>query len=281
LKCGHWYCLECVTNLVDGAGNALLSFFAIHADTQAGKATLNENDKDPGTKYWRCPMCNAINGVSVDRADIIRPDEMRYWRYRIARQRLVLEVTDWLFRLEACEQDQWCAPLPPHLDREDANVEDVKKARTVCVHMPDAVKVMEAIPIFVASLVDWGFSLDNPVNSPEGAALKKCLVDELSRLAKSKRKFNLGALEEHLKKVGDNAFRAVIVDDEEERLGNPVLPPGYKTYREWLCTWTARACFYSPLGRSEILKFMQNIATRKDVWWKDERDVWFDRGAPV
>jgi len=171
--------------------------------------------------------------------------------------------------------------LPPHLDRPDADVEDIKKARTVVVHMPDAAQVMEAIPIFVAGLLDWGFSLDNPVRTAEGEALKKCLVDELSRLARSKRRFNTKELEEHMKKVGEGAFRPVVVGSKEERLGNPIFPPGYLAYREWLCTWTARACFYSPIGRSEIMRFMQKIAMRKDVWWKDERDVWFGRGMPV
>ncbi|KAF2829882.1 hypothetical protein CC86DRAFT_177091 [Ophiobolus disseminans] len=262
LKCGHWCCLECITKVIDEAGKP-------RTDPSIGEL-------DPPDKFWRCPLCNAISPVLTDRADIIRPDELPYWRYKIARHRLVLEVSDWIFRLAACELDRWCAPLPPHLERDDADVEDVKRARTVVVHMPDAARMTDAIPIFVAGVLDWGFSLDNPVNSAEGDVLKQCLLEELGRLARSGKRFNTKDLEEHMMKVGEAAVRPVVVEKKGERLGNPVFPPGFVAYREWLCTWTARACFYSPTGRGEILKFMQKMGARKD-----ERDVWFGRGAPV
>jgi hypothetical protein len=106
-----------------------------------GKSTvdISVGEIDPPSKFWRCPLCNDINLVLKVRADVIKPDELSYWRYKIARHRLVLEVTDWIFLLAACEHDGWCAPLPPRLEVEEADVEDVKAARTVCVHVPDAV----------------------------------------------------------------------------------------------------------------------------------------------
>lgn len=96
-------------------------------------------------------------------------------------------MTDWIFRLSACEYDHWCAPLPHDLDGEDADVELVEVARKVAMYILDAIHMMEAIPVFVAGLLDWGFNLDNPVNTPEVEALKKCLVVSCSGLRSRRR----------------------------------------------------------------------------------------------
>ncbi|KAF2130743.1 hypothetical protein P153DRAFT_312662 [Dothidotthia symphoricarpi CBS 119687] len=266
LKCGHWLCLECVTEIVD----------------EAGRGNLMDGETDPGQKYWRCSECRDINPVLKDRADIIQPDELQYWRYKIANHRLIHEITDWLWRMEQAELDGWCPALPPHLSDERANPADIKEVRKVHVHMPDAVQVMEAVPIYVASLLNWGYSLDNPTNTKEADVLKACLVAELQRLASSKRKFNSTELVEHMKTVGERAFVPHVVSASDQRLGNPILPPGYVAYREFLCKWTALGCFLSPSGRTEVVGFMREMEKNKShVWWKDVREVFFNRGAPV
>jgi hypothetical protein len=58
----------------------------------------------------------------------------------------------------------------------------------VYVHLPDAIELMDRIPIYVAKLLHWGFSLDNPVNTREGELLRECLIRELRRQAGTRRR---------------------------------------------------------------------------------------------
>jgi hypothetical protein len=155
------------------------------------------------------------------------------------------------------------------------------KARLVRVKALEAVQFMEKVPLLVAGLLDWGFSLDNPENTPEGDVLKTCLIAELQSLEKSKHKFDTEELVAHMQKVGSEALSTIVVKDKHARLGNPVLPPGYVAYRDFLCEWTARGCFLAGDGRAEIVQFMKDMKNRKGAWWKDVREVWFSRGAAV
>lgn len=238
------------------------------------------NEVDPDKKYWRCPTCRFINPVLTDRASIIAPDELPWWRHRIACQRLKQEAVDWLAKLGAAATDGWV----PEIDDETAkegDAEKIKNIQRVYVHLPDAIDLMERIPIYVAKLLPWGFSLDNPVYMKEGEVLKQHLVQELRRLAATKQRFTTDALIEHIQAVGEQAWTPVVVRDASQRLGNPIVPPGYAQYKKFLCEWTARCCFYSPVARMEILAFMKDMERYKDTaWWKDVREVWFTSGDP-
>lgn len=246
-----------------------------------GTGNLYPNEKDPGKKYWRCPLCNAIHPVLVDRADIMRSDELPYWRYKIARYRLDTFLTDWLTHLFSAEMEGWCAPLPERLQEVRADPKEVVKARTVYVRAREAEQLMQEVPIYVASLLDWGFSLDNPTKSKEAEVLRKYLVGELKRSEGSKRKFHTEELIEHMQEAGKKAFKAFVVEDKVARLGNPIFPPGYVAYREFLCEWTARGCFLTGGARREIVQSMKDMQTKKGAWWKDVREVWFNKGAAV
>jgi hypothetical protein len=79
--------------------------------------------------------------------------------------------------------------------------------------------------------------------------------------------------------VGRGALKPVVVEDVSARLGNPVTPPGYEAYRDFLCEWTARGVLMCPMGRMPILEFLRNMdkeGNKKKAWWKDVRDVFFD-----
>jgi hypothetical protein len=156
-------------------------------------------------------------------------------------------------------------------------VSDIVEARTVHLRLEEAVQFMEAVPIFIAGLLDWGYSLDKPVGTAEGDALKKCLIGELRRLAKEKRKVHTDELEEHLLEVGKNAIKPVMVTEKGERLRNPIYPPGYEAYRDFLCEWTEKGCFLSLSGRRDVMQFMERMKEKTNGWWKDIREVYFNR----
>jgi hypothetical protein len=175
----------------------------------------------------------------------------------------------------------WCAPLPEHLQGERADPKDVVKARTLYVRARQAEAFMRDVPIYVAGLLDWGFSLDNPDKSAEAAVLKQTLIAELHRLERSRRMWHTEELNEHMQDVGKKAFEAVVVKNREERLGNPVVPSGYVNYREFLCEWTARGCWLGGEARNEIREFMRDMKEKQGAWWRDVRECWFNRGAAV
>jgi hypothetical protein len=263
LKCGHWICLECTVRKVD----------------DAGRGNLIAGEKDPDVKYWRCPTCQDINPVLVDRVDIMKDDEIAYWRYKVARHRLDTFLTDWVTHLWGGEAVGWFPPLPPHLQHDRVDAKDIVKARTVRVKAREAVQFMEEVPLLVTGLLDWGFSLDNPNNTAEGDVLKDRIIAELQSLEKSGQKFYTEEMIAHMQKVGKDAVRTVVVKDKQARLGNPDMPPGYTAYQEFLCEWTARGCFLAGCGRNEIAQFMKDIKNKKGAWWKDVREVWFNRGT--
>jgi hypothetical protein len=204
LKCGHFLCLECVIRKID----------------DAGRGNVYENETDPSVKYWRCPYCSDINPVLVDCADVIAPDELPYWRYKIARWRLETFTTDWLMHLYVAEMEGWCGPLPAHLEGARADPKDVVRARVVCVRAREAIEFMENVPILVARLLGWGFSLDNPASTKEGDLLKADLVAESQCLEASRQKFHTEELIEYMQNIGKTAFEVVAVDDKEARLKN-------------------------------------------------------------
>ncbi|PSN69103.1 hypothetical protein BS50DRAFT_619787 [Corynespora cassiicola Philippines] len=260
LKCGHCMCIECLTTIVDFAGR--------------GNFTPEEEaaGKDPGVKFWRCPLCKDINGVLRDRADIIAPDELPWWKWKICMRRLEKEAKDyWLFRLAACAEDRWSAAMPDDMDHNQIQV-----AMRVRIHYDDAVELMETIPIFVQKLLPFGFVEDNPAYTEDGISLKGALQRELLRLQESQKEFNTQELIRHMSKMAKRAMFPAVLQDREARLGNPILPPGYSDYSKFLAEWTARVCFLSPRGRSDLLGFLQKMRDEDWAWWKDERDVFFN-----
>ncbi len=144
------------------------------------------------------------------------------------------------------------------------------------VHYDDAVRFMD-VPRKVWAMLPYGFSLDNPVGSPEALALEEVLRKELKRLSIERRLFNTKEILDHMTAVGQSALELVVVQDVSARLGNPVTPPGYEAYRDFLCEWTARGVLVCPMGRMPILSFLENMEKDKSkAWWKEERDVFFD-----
>jgi hypothetical protein len=148
------------------------------------------------------------------------------------------------------------------------NAQEFKSEQQVYMHLPDAIELMDRISIYVAKLLPWGFSLDNPVNMREGEVLRECLVGDLRRQAGMRQRWKTDGLIAHLKEVGAGAFAPVILSPKkEERLGNPVCPPGYEQYRDFLCEWTVRCCFLSPMARMEILQFLREMEKKKGKAW--------------
>jgi hypothetical protein len=189
-------------------------------------------------------LCRHIHLVITNRADIIA-DKSQYWQCKIAKYRLNELNANWPTLLINTEVDGWCAPLHTHLNHVRADVSDMVKAGTMHVRVEEAVQFMDAVPIFIAGLLNWGYSLDNPVGTAEGDALKAGLINELQRLAASRRKMHTDEPNEHLLEVGKNAIKPVVVMKKEEMLENPIYPPGYEAYRGLFCEWTASVLFES------------------------------------
>ncbi|CAO2651123.1 Nn.00g094200.m01.CDS01 [Neocucurbitaria sp. VM-36] len=260
LKCKHFVCLECLTWYIDGSG---------------GRGTIHPNETDPNTKFFRCPLCKDINPITTDRTDITRPDELSWWRWKIMMRRMEREIKDnWLTRLQTLLHDTppWFHEIPAEWDQ-DRQANDIK----VYVRYDHAMRFME-VPKKIWSTLPYGFTLDNPVGSQEVLKLEECLKQELKRLSLDQNQtFNTKELVEHMVDVGRRAIRPVVVEDASARLGNPMFPPGYQAYRQFLSEWTARGCFLCPMGRMDLLGFMERMEEHKDrAWWKEERDVFFD-----
>lgn len=143
------------------------------ADVASGRGNLNPGETDPNTKFWRCPLCNAFQPVLMDHADCMRPEELPYWRYKIARYRLHTFLTDWLTHLFIAENEGWCASLLEHFNDPRADPKHVIKGRTLCVRAREAEEFMIQVPIYVAGLLDWGFKSDNPTKSAEADVLTR------------------------------------------------------------------------------------------------------------
>jgi hypothetical protein len=68
-----------------------------------GRARFQPGDIDPGTEYWRCPACRAVNGVLAD--------ELPWWRWKISMRRLKQMQVDWLTVPAMAALDEWVAEL--------------------------------------------------------------------------------------------------------------------------------------------------------------------------
>jgi len=226
-------------------------------------------------------MCRDINAVTVDRADIVHSDELDFWRFQICKRFLEIEVNDnWLVRLDCLIWANWMPDWPRDSNGNDRLDHNKKKEYAATrVHYLEARMVMDAA-IFVWGLVRYGFTVDNPVRMREGIELVETLKRELQRLAKDGKRYKLAELRKHMEIVGKRAVMPVLVsENKDERLGNPKYPPGFKDFRTFICEWTARACFYTELGSRELIEFMQkmkNTTSTKDIWWRDDRRVFFD-----
>ena len=259
LHCGHFLCLECLTQ---------------HVDSSAGRGKLLPGETDPLTKFFRCIECKSITALLVDRTAVTRPDELPWWRWKICMRRLEKEASEfWLVRLQTLPHSGWFRDIPQDWDT-DRQVKEIR----VHVRYDDAVAFMY-VPKRVWAMLPYGFSLDNPVESCEALALEKCLKGELKRLSVERKLFNTKEILDHMANVGRGALKPVVVEDVSARLGNPVTPPGYEAYRDFLCEWTARGVLMCPMGRMPILEFLRNMdkeGNKKRAWWKDVRDVFFD-----
>ncbi|KAL6703292.1 hypothetical protein ACN47E_009999 [Coniothyrium glycines] len=258
LKCSHWLCLNCLTNQID---------------FKSGSGKIYPGETDPGTKFFRCPHCRDMTPTPRDRAAHIQPDELPFWRWKISMRRLEREVQDyWILRLQALQYDAW---FSPHIDMHawDAN----RQHSDVRVHVRprDAVQFMR-VPQAVWSMLPYGIRGDNPVHAKEARVLHACLETELEALASKKQLFNTEELVKHMKAVGEHAVKSRVVGSKADRLGNPEYPAGFLAYRDFLCEWTARGCFLSPVGRTELLEFMKKMDENKQrAWWKEEESVQF------
>jgi hypothetical protein len=182
----------------------------------------------------------------------------------------------WLVRLQTLPHSGWFREIPPDWDTDWDTDRQVREIR-VFVRHNDAVSFLEQVPRKVWAMLPYGFSRDNPVASAEAQVLEEVLKGELRQLSVSRRLFNTNEMLEHMLAVGKAALVPVVVQNASARLGNPVFLPGYEAYRDFLCEWAARGVFMCPIGRMEILGFMQQMERNRDkAWWKDERDVIFD-----
>lgn len=79
LQCGHFLCLEDLTELVDMRGGTQPSPILqslCQLIESAGRGNIESYETDPNTRFFRCPECKAINPIPIDSADITRPDEL-------------------------------------------------------------------------------------------------------------------------------------------------------------------------------------------------------------
>jgi len=163
-----------------------------------------------------------MNGLPIDRADITRPDELQYWRWKFCMRRLEKEADSyWIVRLTTLPNDRWFGNRP-----EPWNYNQLKDEIKVYVGYAHAVRFMQ-VPKTIWRMLPYGFSLDNPVESREGVALEECLKVELKRLSMDRRRvFNSEELIAHIKGIGAKAFKPVVVGNKEAWLGNPDIRRG-------------------------------------------------------
>ncbi|KAF2689545.1 hypothetical protein K458DRAFT_462602 [Lentithecium fluviatile CBS 122367] len=159
----------------------------VRIEKNARRYRLQPGEKYSDGKYWRCLLCRLISEVSVDRANIIRVDELPWWRWRIAMRRLEQLQIDWLMVVSIAAVDRWVDELPGEVISR-GNAQEMRDLDQGRIPLRDAIELIDNIPIYVAKLLPWGFSLDNPVNTKEGDVLKQHLIGELRRLANSGRR---------------------------------------------------------------------------------------------
>jgi hypothetical protein len=187
-------------------------------------------------------------------------------------RRLEKEATEyWLVRLQTLPYDEWAPKIPDSWDT-DRQVREIK----TFVRYNDAVAFMD-VPKKVWAMLPYGFSLDNPIGSDEALALEAVLRKELYRLSLSRELFNTKDILDHMAAVGRAALKPQVVQDVSKRLGNPVTPPGYTAYRDFLCEWTARGVLMCPMARIPLLEFLRLMDKKQGrAWWKDVSEVFFD-----
>jgi hypothetical protein len=91
------------------------------------------------------------------------------------------------------------------------------------VEIREVVQFMKDVSLLLIELLDWEFSLDNPMRSVEGGVLKGCLIAELRRLERSRRRFYTEELITHMEEVGKAALKIVVIEDKKARLENPLF----------------------------------------------------------
>ncbi|KAF1997948.1 hypothetical protein P154DRAFT_578477 [Amniculicola lignicola CBS 123094] len=252
LKCGHFLCLECVTLFVDQADRKGL---------QPGEENL-----DPGIPFWRCPYCRHFHTSSQQRADMITPAEFGFWKWYLTDIRFKHDIKySWDMWLMVSENEGHIPNFSHNLPPSTIHM-NVAKAR---VNAETTLYIIEQGIIPAAGFLNWGYPGDNPIDFPESAALLAVLKRELHRLEQTGQLFLLNDLLDHMKDVGLKAFIPVVAGTEKERLGNPVYPPGYEAYREYLCEWTARAVFIGPQASTQLMAFLFKMREEPGkVWWK-------------
>jgi hypothetical protein len=254
--------------MYDAAGQSgieLHFLFEECADMAAEDGTLAPGEKDPGYPFWRCVVCRYIMPIKSNRLDTIHQFELPYWRWRTIHNYMQAKMTGRDFNTYLAFSAAM-GYIPDYATPENA-VADVAVTR---VRHRDAVDFLEKFVIPVAALLPWGHSADNPVTFPESHHLLTYIKSKLWQLDFSRQKFKLQALINHLVKSTEHAFKRYVVLDKKYNLENPVFPPGYETYRLYLCEWTARGCFLAP----DMVKKHKNFVARMGrelthVWWKD------------
>jgi hypothetical protein len=201
--------------------------------------------------------------IKHNRLDNIHPDERQFWRWRTLHDYMQEKMTgrDFNTYLQLSVAVGYIDPYP------EGENDDAERAVTT-VRYWDVVDFLENFVIPVASMLPWGYTTDNPMMFPESQYLLQHIKNELRFLESIRRPFKLQPLIEYLESKAENAFKAVVVREQRYNLGNPIFPPGYERYRNYLCEWAARGCFLAPITVKEHKKFMLRMSREHGVWWK-------------
>ncbi|KAF2116524.1 hypothetical protein BDV96DRAFT_572301 [Lophiotrema nucula] len=207
-------------------------------------------------------MCNDIIPVRTSREQAIQSSEVHHWRYRLTQKKLETAGGKmWDAILMQSGMDGYVTMVH---SRPGEVVKD--RARTI-VRYNDAVEFMQDVPNYAMAILDWNWERDNPTQFAESQVLHEHLKNELRRLAQSRQQFLSDDLIRHMLQVGRKAFKPYVVAEKEDRLDNPVFPPGYEAYRDFLCEWVARGCFLSQNSKADLMNFIWRMKTEKGVWW--------------
>lgn len=152
-------------------------------------------------------------------------------------------------------------PLPDDLGQP----EDYAKVR---IRAQQTYNCLEDVVIHTESLLSCGYRVHNSITYPETDLMHQCLMAELVRPEQLGQVILLESLTGHMQEVEKKAFKPMVAVEEADRLGNPMFPAAYESYRECFCEWVARACFMSSIAKREIFQIVLAMKTKKGVWRK-------------
>ncbi|KAF2017309.1 hypothetical protein BU24DRAFT_490502 [Aaosphaeria arxii CBS 175.79] len=254
--CDHFLCLTCSVSLIDAADKNKL-----------GPEDVN---KYPDGPFIRCPTCRFFISVGNRRIDFIRPDEVKFWRWRTVIDALENMLTrDLVGEINFSQESGYIPPFSLH-NREQPDialgVRDAARAHIRSEHLTDW---MMRVPVYAASLQPWGHDADNPTRFPESKVLHAALIEEFNCLEQARTLFTIKELMGHLTRLGDWAVYPRLRNlTDNQRQHNPMYPPGFETYLIWLCEWISYGAFIRPTARSDLYRFLERMDREKGVWWK-------------